>query len=122
MGNCLAMKKFRKGESVADIKQKIKDMFDMSAAFVNLYNEEDYMYIGDSNGKEITYDSAFDYEFDKLVSKKEFKIEISEIKEICEYLANSLQQYDEAYSDFVYCELDGENDIAVSMAMICHEI
>lgn len=123
MGNYLAMQKFYKGESVESIKDKIRDMFSISQSFVNLNDDEDFIYVDESNEEEeVKYNSLFDYKFEEILNKKESKIALNELEEVFVEMSDYLQECEEAYSDFVYCEIAEENELIVSIAIIFHEI
>lgn len=122
MGNYLAMKKFYKGESVEEIKKKMKDMFSISHSFVNLNNEEDFIFVDDEEEEKVKYNSLFDYKFEEFLDEKESNITFEEIKEAFLVISDFLQECEEEFSDFVYCQIVEDNEITVSIGMIFHEI
>lgn len=121
----VSMAKFYKGDSIEDIKRKIKDMFSISHSFINLNCQEDdnyVIYADNDEEDDVVFDSTFDYKFEEILNKKESKIALNEIEEVIAEIAACLQDYDEAYSNFGYCTIPEENVITISMTMIVHEI
>lgn len=112
VGNYLVMKEFNNGESEEITLKKIKDIFEVSHYFVNLYDDEEETVEGD-NGE------IYHSELEKVFFT--FKDSMS-LKDLISKIGDELVDFDEQYSDFNIVSIEKEDKIIIAVSLLIHSI
>lgn len=122
MGNYLVMKKFKKEDSIEEVKKKLKDMFFVCEEFINYENMEELCYIDEDSNTPKKYDSLFDFAFDDYFKEKVSNISFDDIEFAIYHINDCLQESRDDFSNSVCTRIEEEDSMIIAMAIIVYSI